>query len=108
MSRRNGRRRGRLGDVRFGDGRRRGDDVRGLADEVGDRLLLFATSGRALVLTADPALEEITRMELGELVHASPAILNGRLYVRGNEHLYAIGPAGLPGTVGSATNSDGN
>jgi outer membrane protein assembly factor BamB len=75
---------------------------------VGDRLLLFATSGRALVLTADPALEEITRMELGELVHASPAILNGRLYVRGNEHLYAIGPAALPGTVGSPTNTDGN
>jgi hypothetical protein len=45
-----------------------------------------------LVLTADPTMEELTRMELGEKVHASPAILDGRLYVRGEEHLYAIGP----------------
>jgi outer membrane protein assembly factor BamB len=59
---------------------------------VGKRLLLFATSGLALVLTADPTMEELTRMELGEKVHASPAILDGRLYVRGEEHLYAIGP----------------
>jgi outer membrane protein assembly factor BamB len=59
----------------------------------GDRLLLFATSGLALVLTANPDMEELTRMELGEKVHASPAILQGRLYVRGEEHLYAIGSA---------------
>jgi outer membrane protein assembly factor BamB len=75
---------------------------------VGDRLLLIATSGLTLVLTADPALEELDRMELGEKVHASPAILDGRLYVRSDEHLFAIGPASPLLTVSLPTTADGN
>lgn len=74
---------------------------------VGDRLLLIATSGLTLVLTADPALEELHRMELGEKVHASPAILNGRLYIRSDEHLFAIGPGDSFLTVSLSTETDG-
>jgi outer membrane protein assembly factor BamB len=61
---------------------------------VGDRLLYVAVSGTALILAANPTLEELARMELGEKVHATPALLANRLYIRGDEHLFAIGTAG--------------
>jgi outer membrane protein assembly factor BamB len=74
---------------------------------VGDQLLLITTSGLALVLSADPTLEELHRMELGEKVHASPALLRGRLYIRGDQHLYAVGPTELPDNIHLATNRHG-
>jgi outer membrane protein assembly factor BamB len=75
---------------------------------VDNRVLLIATSGRTLVLSADPALEEIARMELGDKVHASPAMLHGRLYVRGEEHLYAIGSVDFHDPGSLLTHSHGN
>jgi outer membrane protein assembly factor BamB len=75
---------------------------------VDNQLLLIATSGRTLVLSADPALEEIARMELGDKVHASPAMLHGRLYVRGEEHLYAIGSVDFHDPGSLLTHSHGN
>lgn len=58
---------------------------------VGNRLILVATTGTMLVTSADPGLEVLAQAELGEKVHASPAIVNGRLYLRSLAHLYAIG-----------------
>ena len=58
---------------------------------IGDRLLLVGIPGVALVVSANPALEILARAELGETVHASPALVDGRLYLRGKDHLHAIG-----------------
>ena len=58
---------------------------------LGDRLLLVGIPGVASVISANPALEILARAELGETVHASPALVEGRLYLRGKDHLYAIG-----------------
>jgi len=33
----------------------------------------------------------LARNELGEVVRATAAIADGRLYIRGNRHLYCIG-----------------
>jgi outer membrane protein assembly factor BamB len=63
----------------------------------GSRLLLVGIPGTALLLSADPALEILARAELGETVHASPAVVDGRLYLRGKDHLHAMGnPTGNP------------
>jgi outer membrane protein assembly factor BamB len=58
---------------------------------LGGRLLLVAIPGVASVISANPALDILARAELGETVHASPALVDGRLYLRGKDHLYAIG-----------------
>jgi hypothetical protein len=58
---------------------------------LGGRLLLVGIPGVALVISANPDLEILARAELGETVHASPALVDGRLYLRGKEHLHAMG-----------------
>lgn len=54
---------------------------------------IFATSvaGDVFVFAADPTYRLIARNELGETVRATPAVADGRLYVRGERHLYCIG-----------------
>jgi outer membrane protein assembly factor BamB len=58
---------------------------------LGDRLLLVGIPGTALVISANPDLEIVARAELEETVHASPAVVDGRLYLRGKDHLHAMG-----------------
>ena len=58
---------------------------------IGNQLLLISIPGTAFLLNADPALDLLAQAELGEEVRASPAIVDGRLFVRGKDHLYAIG-----------------
>jgi outer membrane protein assembly factor BamB len=59
---------------------------------VGDRLYLFDEKGVARIIAAGEAFKELGhRAELDEPVRASPAFLDGRIYVRGTKHLYAIG-----------------
>lgn len=63
---------------------------------VGERLLLLSRKGTALWVKAGPAFEELGRAELGEPVSASPAFRNGRIFIRGNEHLFALGAQEKP------------
>jgi hypothetical protein len=58
---------------------------------VGNRLLLVSIPGTVFVVSADPSLELLSRAEIGETVHASPALVDGRLYLRGKDHLHALG-----------------
>ena len=58
---------------------------------VGQTLYLLSDKGTMLLLEAGPEYKEIRRNELGEKCFASPAFQNGRIYIRGNENLYAIG-----------------
>jgi hypothetical protein len=46
--------------------------------------------GVTKLLKAGPEAEIIAENPLGEKVYASPAVSNGQLFIRGNQHLYCI------------------
>jgi len=63
----------------------------------GDHLLLTSEDGDTFVIRAGPTHEVIRTNSVGEPVYASLAIAEGRIYVRGERHLFAIGAhASLP------------
>ena len=47
--------------------------------------------GVITVIKPGPVFEAISRNPIGELMNASPAISNGRIYLRGDKHLFCIG-----------------
>jgi outer membrane protein assembly factor BamB len=54
---------------------------------------VYATSiaGDVYVFAAEPTFRLLARNEVGEVVRATPAAVEGRLYVRGERHLYCFG-----------------
>ena len=60
------------------------------------RILLFSEDGDTFVLKAGPSHEVIRTNPLGEPIHATPAVAGGTIYIRGVDHLYAIGKAAPP------------
>lgn len=56
-----------------------------------DKILLTSEDGDTFVIKAGPAYEVIRTNSLGEPVYASIAISAGRLFIRGDKHLYCIG-----------------
>lgn len=60
------------------------------------KLFFVSRQGGTLVLAAKPKFEEIAtnRFEGRSTFNASPAISNGRLYLRSNRYLYCIGKEG--------------
>jgi outer membrane protein assembly factor BamB len=58
---------------------------------VGDKLYILTEDGVMFIVQAGPEYKELKRCELGEKCHASPAFLDGRIYIRGLENLYCIG-----------------
>jgi hypothetical protein len=59
---------------------------------VGNRVYLFSREGKAWVV--EPTREKCNRIaeaDLGEKCVTSPAFQNGRIYIRGKEHLFCIG-----------------
>jgi len=61
---------------------------------VGQNLYVLSEKGTLIVLRAGPTYQELTRSELGENCHASPAFVDGRIYIRGDKNLYCIESAG--------------
>ena len=58
----------------------------------GNRLYLISEEGRAVVLEADAAgCKSVGRGDLGEPCVTSPAFQDGRIYFRGQKHLFCIG-----------------
>lgn len=55
------------------------------------RLLLTSEDGDTFVIKAGPSHEVLRTNSVGEPVYASPAIARGRIYIRGERHLFAIG-----------------
>jgi len=55
------------------------------------KVYLVSDTGEAVVLRAGRTPEVLARNSLGERTVASPAISGGRLFIRGDEHLIAIG-----------------
>jgi outer membrane protein assembly factor BamB len=58
---------------------------------VGDKIYLMTEKGVMFILAAGPQFKELGKAELGEPANSSPAYLNGRIYIRGQKNLYAIG-----------------
>ena len=55
------------------------------------KILLPSQDGDVFVIKAGPAHEVLRTNSLGEPISASPAIANGRIYIRGEKTLFAIG-----------------
>jgi outer membrane protein assembly factor BamB len=57
----------------------------------GDRLLLTSEDGDTFAIKAGPVFELLGQSSVGEPVYASPALAGGRIFIRGERHLFAIG-----------------
>ena len=55
------------------------------------KVYLFSETGEGVVLEAGPSPRVLSRNDLGERIIASPAISNGRIFVRTDQSLIAIG-----------------
>jgi outer membrane protein assembly factor BamB len=55
------------------------------------KILLSSMEGDTFVIKAGPVHEVLRTNTLGEPIAASPAIAKGRIYIRGENNLYAIG-----------------
>jgi outer membrane protein assembly factor BamB len=58
---------------------------------VGDRVYAIDVAGVVHIFGAAPEYKEIGTIALGEPVHATPAFMDGRIYIRGDENLYCVG-----------------
>jgi outer membrane protein assembly factor BamB len=59
---------------------------------VNGHVLAIDEAGKAVVWKADPKeFDKVSESSVGEAVFASPAVADGKLYVRGATHLYCIG-----------------
>jgi outer membrane protein assembly factor BamB len=52
---------------------------------------MTSEEGATFMLKAGPRYEIIRTNTVDEPVYSSPAIANGRIYIRGEKHLFAIG-----------------
>ena len=48
-------------------------------------------AGTVTVIKPGPKFEVVSKNNIGETLFASPAISNGRIYLRGGNHLFCIG-----------------
>ena len=58
---------------------------------IGEVILAVSEQGRVAVWKVAKEFERVEEWELGEAVIASPAVANGRVYVRGATHLFCYG-----------------
>ncbi len=58
------------------------------------RILEVNENGEAVWFRAGPEYEVLAVNDLDEPVYATPAVAGGRIYIRGNQHLFAIGAKG--------------
>ena len=56
-----------------------------------DKILLTSEDGDTYVIKAGPKHEVLATNSVGEPVYASPAIAGGLIFIRGEQHLFAIG-----------------
>lgn len=57
---------------------------------VGDKLYCVSDSGEVFVLRAGTEFEQLAVNDLGEASHATPAVANGRMFLRTNSHLMCV------------------
>ena len=56
-----------------------------------DNRIFFASGDKSYVIAAGPKLDVLGVSDLNDPSHASPAIADGRLFLRGRRNLYCIG-----------------
>ena len=56
-----------------------------------DHVVFGSEKGVITVVKPGPVFKQVARMELGEPLWASPVIVDGKWYLRGEEHLYCLG-----------------
>jgi outer membrane protein assembly factor BamB len=56
-----------------------------------DGRIYFASAGKSYVVKAGPKFEVLGISDLGDPSHASPAVADGRIFLRGARNLYCIG-----------------
>jgi len=56
-----------------------------------NRLYLFGQKGTAVVVEAGPQFKELYRTEMGDAFHASPAFVQGKIFLRGVTNIFCIG-----------------
>ncbi len=54
------------------------------------KVFLFSEDGDTFVVKAGPQYEVIRTNSLGEPIFSTPAVADGKLFIRGSKHLYAI------------------
>ncbi len=55
------------------------------------KIYLFSEKGDGSVISASADWEQLSRAKFGEPIFATPAIADGRIYVRTEKHLYCFG-----------------
>ena len=58
---------------------------------VDGKLYCISTAGEVVVLEASEQFRVLARNDLGELSRSTPAVANGRIYVRTASRLYSVG-----------------
>ena len=58
---------------------------------IGDRIFGISSKGQVVVIAASPEFKVLARNELGDETHATPAVANGRLYLRTQTRLMSLG-----------------
>jgi len=71
---------------------------------VGDRLYLLSEKGVMHIAEFGTEYKELTTCQLGEDCYASPAFMDGRIYIKSKENLYCIGQ--MTEDRGQRTDSD--
>jgi outer membrane protein assembly factor BamB len=61
---------------------------------INGKVYAASEAGNVFVFAAEPAFKLLAQNSLGERIRATPAVADGRLYVRGERHLFCIGKAG--------------
>ena len=57
----------------------------------GDKMLMTSEKGEVAVVKADKEFEELAKVSLGERVYSTPAVADGKVFVRGESHLFCFG-----------------
>jgi outer membrane protein assembly factor BamB len=69
-----------------------GDEVSSSPSQVGENIYVFTDGGPALIVK--PAAEQceiVAELDMGESCRTSPAFQPGRIYIRGETHLFCLG-----------------
>jgi outer membrane protein assembly factor BamB len=72
---------------------RLGGDITASPILIDDKVYAANEAGDVYVLAAEPKYKLLAKNSVGEGVFATPAVADGKLYVRGKSHLYCIGKA---------------
>ncbi len=70
---------------------RLGKEFFGSPVRAGDKIFVVDTEGTVICLAADMEFKELGRTELKELCRSTPAIADGKMYVRTVSHLMSVG-----------------